>query len=85
MFCAKCGSKLEEEARFCTKCGAPIDESRPEEGRDEDGAAPCSAGAPQDSARRRRRPERDAPGCRRAHRRESRIHLRSIFRTRCTC
>ena len=46
MFCAKCGSKLEEEARFCTKCGAPIDESRPEEGRDEDGAAPCSAERP---------------------------------------
>lgn len=74
MFCAKCGSKLEEEARFCTKCGAPIDESRLGEGRDEDGAAPCSAERP-----------KTAPGCRRAHRRESRIHLRSIFRTRCTC
>jgi len=24
MFCSKCGTQLDDDARFCSKCGAPV-------------------------------------------------------------
>lgn len=30
MYCEKCGTKLEEEAKFCLKCGAPVASASPE-------------------------------------------------------
>ena len=29
MFCSKCGSPIEEGARFCTACGAPVEDVQP--------------------------------------------------------
>lgn len=41
MFCTKCGTQLNDDARFCTKCGAPTEAPA---------AAPTANGAPSPAA-----------------------------------
>ena len=47
MFCGKCGSKCDDDAKFCTNCGATIERAQPKAS--QPGAA--GPGSPQPSAK----------------------------------
>jgi hypothetical protein len=45
-YCAKCGTKNEDDGKYCKQCGAPLDGSRREYGRERDDRCEeeCSGG-----------------------------------------